>query len=211
MAVNYSGSGPGGAIQSGIDKWTPAKGELVRQDLVSLDADRTAHGLRLDTIESLTKTVTITSAEIKALRATPKTLVAAPGTGLLVTLAEIVLILDSATVAYVESSANLSVRYGTTTGPKASDDIETTGFIDQTSDIMITGRPKADMLGLKSAVENQPLVLHNLGAAEYTTGNGVIYAKVSYRVYTTGWAGYSLSPAAKAFVLLGHAPTIVVA
>jgi hypothetical protein len=37
MAVNYTGHGPGGAIQAGVDQWTPVQGEQVRQDLVDHD------------------------------------------------------------------------------------------------------------------------------------------------------------------------------
>lgn len=131
--------------------------------------------------------VAITSPELLALRATPKTLVAAPGAGKINYFLGMVLILDATATAYVESSANLGVRYGTSSGAKASDDIEATGFIDQTGDTMTTGRPKADAIVAKASCENQALVLHNLGAGEYTTGTGVLRAKVWYIVVPSGW------------------------
>lgn len=131
--------------------------------------------------------VAITSPEILALRATPKTLVAAPGAGKIVDFLKMVLILDATATAYVESSANLGVRYGSSSGAKASDDIEATGFIDQTGDTMTTARPKADAIVAKASCENQPLVLHNLGAGEYTTGTGTMRAKVWYSVVPSGW------------------------
>jgi hypothetical protein len=131
--------------------------------------------------------VAVSSVDILALRATPKTLVAAPGSGKVLEFLGSLLILDATATAYVESSANLSVRYENTTGAKASDDIEATGFIDQTADTMTTARPKADAIVAKTGCENKALVLHNLGAGEYTTGTGVMRVKVSYRVWSTGW------------------------
>jgi hypothetical protein len=130
--------------------------------------------------------VSVSSSELLALRATPKTLVASPGAGKVLEFTSAVLLLDAAT-AYVESAANLSIRYNNTTGAKASDDIETTGFIDQSADTMTTARPKADVIVAKTGCENVPLVLHNVGSGEYTTGTGVMRVKVSYRVWTTGW------------------------
>lgn len=131
--------------------------------------------------------VALSSAEILALRATPKTLVAAPGTGLLLEFCGGVLILDSTATAYVESSANLAVKYTNGSGAQVSDTIEATGFIDQTADTMTSMRAKQDAIVAKTGCENKALVLHNLGAAEYTTGTGTMRAKVAYRVWTTGW------------------------
>jgi hypothetical protein len=131
--------------------------------------------------------VSLSSANILALRATPITLVAAPGAGYLLEFCGAVLLLDATATAYVESSANLSIRYTGTSGAKVSDDIEATGFIDQTADTMTTARPKLDQIVAKSGCENQALVLHNLGAGEYTTGTGVMRVKIAYRRWTTAW------------------------
>lgn len=131
--------------------------------------------------------VSLSSGDILALRATPKTLVSAPGAGKILEFCGAVLLLDATATAYVESSANLAVKYTNGSGAKASDDVEATGFIDQTADTMTTARPKADAIVAKSGCENQALVLHNLGAGEYTTGTGTMRVKVSYRVWSTGW------------------------
>jgi hypothetical protein len=40
--------------------------------------------------------------------------------------------------------------------------------------------PKADC-------ENQPIVLHNTGAGEWTTGTGVVRVKCWYSIVKTGW------------------------
>ena len=131
--------------------------------------------------------VSLSSADILALRATPKTLVAAPGTGLLLEFVGAVLILDATATAYVESTANLAVKYTNGSGAQVSDTIEATGFIDQTADTMTTARAKQDAIVAKTGCENKALVLHNLGAAEYTTGTGVIRVKLTYRIWSTGW------------------------
>lgn len=194
MAVTYSGSGVGGAIQAGVDEWTPAKAEMVRTDLNTLDAADTALDTRVDALEAAPTAdgalrwveVAITSPQALALRATPKELVAAPGAGKIAEFVGMLLIHDAAT-AYVESSANLAVRYENTTGAKVSDDIEMTGFIDQTADTMTTARPKADAIVAKTGCENKALVLHQLGAGEWTTGTGTLRAKVAYRVVPSGW------------------------
>lgn len=130
--------------------------------------------------------VAISSAENLSLRATPKSLVAAPGVGKIAEFLGMLLLHDAGT-AYVESSANLAVKYENGSGAKVSDDIEMTGFIDQATDTMTTARPKADAIVAKTGCENKALVLHQLGAAEWTTGTGTVRAKVAYRVVPTGW------------------------
>ena len=131
--------------------------------------------------------VALSSSDILNLRATPKTLVAAPGTAFVLEFISIVLLLDATATAYVETNDNLAVRYQNTTGALVSEAIEATGFIDQTADTMTTGRPKLDQIVAATGCANQPLVLHNTGDGEYTTGTGVIRAKVAYRVWPTGW------------------------
>lgn len=131
--------------------------------------------------------VSLSSANLLALRATPITLVSAPGAGKVLEFCGAVLLLDATATAYVESAANLGIKYTNGSGAKVSDDIEATGFIDQTTDTMTTARPKLDAIVAKAGCENQALVLHNLGAGEYTTGTGTMRVKTAYRVWTTGW------------------------
>ena len=203
MAITYNGSGVGGAIQSGVDQWTTAQANLVRDDLLNHDSRATDletlttdHEARLDAVEAGTAdfdgiervaTGVISSSELLALRATPKTLVAAPGAGKLIEFVSIDLLLDATATAYVESTANLGVRYENGSGTQVSETIEATGFINQTVDTWIKGQPAAQVAMTKTASENKALVLHNLGAGEYTTGTGVVRFKCIYRVWTTGW------------------------
>jgi hypothetical protein len=146
------------------------------------------HETRVLALEAqTTATVAISSAELLALRATPKTLVAAPGAGSVLEFVSAILILDATATAYVESSANLAVRYENGSGAKVSDDIEATGFIDQTADTMTTARPKADTIVAATGCAGKALVLHNLGAGEYTTGTGTMRVLITYRTWSTGW------------------------
>lgn len=130
--------------------------------------------------------VTISSAEILALRATPKTLVAAPGTGLFLEFLSAQLILDYNSVAYTESTDNMAVRYTNGSGVIVSQAIEATGFIDQTADTITNALPKVDAIVTVAGAANQALVLHNTGDGEYAAGNSTLTAKISYKVHATG-------------------------
>lgn len=136
------------------------------------------------------KAVTISNAEIKALRATPKTLVAAPGAGKLLELVGGTLLHDYGSNALTESADNLGVRYGDGSGTQISETIEAGGFVDATADTMTTIRVKQDGIVAKSACENKALVLHNLGDGEFggnAAADTVWRAKILYRVWATGW------------------------
>lgn len=128
--------------------------------------------------------VTVSSAEILALNATPKTLVAAPGAGKVLEFVSATAILDYNSAAYagVGATEDLVIRFTDASGAIVSTTLETTGFIDQTSDQLRTH--KAIVTDL-TPVANSPLVLHLLNG-EVTTGNSPIRYKVAYRVHTTG-------------------------
>lgn len=170
-------------------------GQLVKSNFTDHETRIVAAETAIDALEAAAiadgalrwAEVAITSPEALAIRATPKTLVAAPGAGKIAEFVGMLLILDATATAYVESSANLAVRYENGSGAKVSDDIEMTGFIDQTADTMTTARPKADAIVAKTGCENKALVLHGLGAGEWTTGTGTLRAKVAYRVVPSGW------------------------
>lgn len=134
--------------------------------------------------------VSLTNAEIKALRSTPKTLVAAPGAGLALVFHSAVLILDAGTNAITESADNLAVKYENGSGDAVSDTIETTGFIDQTSDQLTVAVAIKDPIVAKAVAENKPLVLHNTGDGELAgnaAADATLRVKVWYSIITTGW------------------------
>jgi hypothetical protein len=135
--------------------------------------------------------VSMTSAEVKALRATPKTLVAAPGAGKLLRFLGIDLLLDyGGNNGFTESGNNLAVKYTDGSGAAVSSTIEMTGFIDQTADTRTQSTPLIDAIVAKSGSENKALVLHNTSGAEIGGNAGadnVVRAKVWYSIISTGW------------------------
>jgi hypothetical protein len=132
--------------------------------------------------------VSLTNTNVLNLRATPITLVAAPGAGKVIEFISAALLFDY-TAAYTESADNLAVKYTDGSGVQVSDDIETTSFLDATADTMTFARKKVDSIVAKSGCENKALVLHNTGDGEYGGGNAsnAIRVKVAYRVHTSGW------------------------
>jgi hypothetical protein len=134
--------------------------------------------------------VAITNAELKAIRATPKTLVQAPGAGLAVKLVGGVLLLDYGTNVLTESADNLAVKYTNGSGAAVSETIEATGFIDASADTLTSIEPIKDAIVAKSGSEDKALVLHNTGDGEYGGNAGadtVLRAKIFYTVVSTGW------------------------
>lgn len=132
--------------------------------------------------------VSITNAEMLALRATPKTLVAAPGAGFVNRFLGGELFFDY-TGAYTETADNMAVKYTDGSGVAVSQTIEATGFVDATADTMTTIEPKIDAIVAKTGCDNQALVLHNTGDGEYGGGNAanVVRARIRYSVVPAGW------------------------
>ena len=128
--------------------------------------------------------VTLTSAQVKALRATPITLVSAKGSGTVILFLGAILRLTDGTEVFTEAGDNLAIRFENTTGPIVSETIEMTGFIDQLANMSTNAIPKADVIAAATAVDNLPLVLHNVGGSEIA-GNASNDATLTVRVYYT--------------------------
>lgn len=131
--------------------------------------------------------VTITNAQMLALRGTPKTLVAAPGAGYLLQFLGAQLIFNY-TGAYTETTDNMAVKYVDGSGAAVSETIEATGFVDATADTITNARPKLDAIIAAAGAANSALVLHNTGDGEWGGGNAAneVYVDVRYRVIPTG-------------------------
>lgn len=132
--------------------------------------------------------VSLTNAEMLALRAAPKTLVAAPGAGKMLQFLGATLLFDYVG-AYTETTDNMAIKYTDGSGVAVSDAIEATGFVNATADTVTFARPAIDGIVAKSGSENKALVLHNTGDGEYGGGNAgnAVRVKVAYRIITTGF------------------------
>ncbi len=131
-------------------------------------------------------TVSLTNADIKALRATPKTLVAAQGANKVIELVSAALELVAGTEVLTESADDMAVRYTDGSGAIVSQAIEATGFLDQAADTMSNAQPKIDAIVASADGQNKAVVLHNTGDGEYAgnaTADATMTVKVAYRVH----------------------------
>jgi hypothetical protein len=132
-----------------------------------------------------TAEVTLTTANLKALRATPIQVVAAPGAGKMIEFLGATLKYDYATAALTENSCNLGFRYHDGSGLQVSETIEATGWIDQAADTTTNAIQTKDRIVASASAENKKLVIHNVGGEEIGgTGGGVVNLYVRYRILT---------------------------
>ena len=134
-------------------------------------------------------TVSITNAQMLTLRASPITLVAAPGAGKFLEFISATLFFNRA-AAYTETADNMAIRYTNGSGTIVSETIETTGFVDAAGDAITFARPLATppILTAAGEIANGLLCIHNTGGDEFGGGNASNFVKVvtNYRVHTTG-------------------------
>jgi len=131
--------------------------------------------------------VSLTNAQIKGLRAAPKTLVAAPGATKSLEFISAILYLDYGSEVLTESTDNMAIRYTDGTGVIVSQAIEATGFIDAAADTLTNALPKIDAIAAASGALNKALVLHNTGDGEYAgnaTSDTLMKVHIVYREHT---------------------------
>lgn len=152
------------------------KGIWKFRHLQILSGSKAAMALKYASVE-------ISSEDILALYTTAKELVAAPGEGKVLELISVLLAYEYGATAYtVTSCTNFEVKLTDKTGDSVSATVAVAGTIDQTNDELRTvGKLGTDI----TPVDNAPLCLA-LGGANPTLGDGVIHAKVAYRVHSTG-------------------------
>ena len=126
--------------------------------------------------------VVLTAVQVKALRATPITLVAAPGAGKAIFLQSAILKLNYGSEVFAETTDNLAIKLTDGSGAEVSQTIESTGFIDQAADTYTTAFGKIDAIATAVAMENAVIVIHNTGDGEIT-GNASDDSTVSVRVF----------------------------
>lgn len=130
----------------------------------------------------VTANITVSSAELLALNATPKQLVAAPGVGkaLILVDAQLDLPYNSAAYAGIAAGEDLEIRYTNGAGQLVAT-VETTGFLDATASAYRHVYP-ASAAAIVPA-DNAALVL-DLAVGEITTGNSPLKLRVRYREIT---------------------------
>lgn len=132
-----------------------------------------------------TKIVTVSSAALLALNATPATLVAAPGAGKALILVGAELWLDYGGTAYagIAAGEDLAIKYSDAAGATLAT-VEATGFLDATADAFRYVAPTTT--AAFTPVADAPLVLHML-TGEIITGNSPLKLRVLYRELTLTW------------------------
>ena len=141
-------------------------------------------------IRTQRRNVTITTAQLLALFATPIELVPAPGAGFALSFLEM-MIQKPAGVAYagIAADEDLAVKYTNAAGLEVAQ-CETTGFLDSTANQIRLVKAHAAATGDSSItpVVNAALVLHLLNA-EIITGDSDLNCQVLYQVLDTSPAG----------------------
>ena len=171
---------------------TPADGTLETSGAAVIGGTLTvpaASGMLLGTdIVQKVQDTTVTSAQLLALNATPRTVVTAPGAGLAIVPICIVLTKAAGTAyAGIAAGEDLSFKYTNGSGAEAAPQVETVGFLDQaTAQVRVVNvyAGAAAATATITPVANAPLVIHLL-SGEITTGNSDLKVRVYYRVVPT--------------------------
>ncbi len=134
--------------------------------------------------------VSITPAQLRALRATPVTLVAAPGAGKALVFHYAKIQLDYGTIAHnapTNAGDDIGIRYTGGAGQLVATQ-EATGLVSSGTDayrILRAGSAAVNSAQDVIPVANAPLVAHNVGAAEYAgTGDSPLKFAVFYSIVT---------------------------
>lgn len=182
---------PTGAVLLDNGTWGQAGAAGLSANAVTTAklADDAVTTAKLDPATIQYAEVSLTSQQVKALRATPQTLVAAQGAGTVIEFVSGMVFLDYGTNAFTETADNLALYYaGETVG--VSEVIECTGFIDQTADMVIEVRPTASAAKTATNAVNKSITVKNTGDGEIggDAANGnVLRFKIAYRVHQTGF------------------------
>jgi len=136
-----------------------------------------------------TTRVEITNTQIRSLRASGKTLLAAPGNGYFYEIVSVVLILNYGSEILTESADDLIIRYITgATAITAS--IDATNFIDAAADTMLIAQPLNPIPAVAAAnLNNSGVALVNTGDGEYggnASNDTTMSVILTYRLHATG-------------------------
>lgn len=134
------------------------------------------------------RTVTVTSAQLLALFATPQTIIPAQGAGIAIIPVRMAIHKPAGTAyAGIAAGEDLVLKYTNAAGAQCSAAIEATGFLDQaTAQTRVVHAPSAigATPGDYAPVANAAVVLHLL-VGEIITGTSPLYVRVWYDTIPT--------------------------
>ncbi|MCK5133218.1 MAG: hypothetical protein KAR40_13835 [Candidatus Sabulitectum sp.] len=133
----------------------------------------------------VTAKVSMTALEIKALRATPIELVAAPGADTILQFVSALFILTAGTEVLTETADNMAIEYDDGNAAAVTGAIESTGFIDAAADAITNAIPAGDVIDASADIVNKNLVLLNTGDGEFAgnaSDDAALDVYVTYRI-----------------------------
>ena len=133
--------------------------------------------------------VTITTAQLLALNATPIEVIAAPGAGYFIDFLGATIWYDYNSAAYagIAAGENLVFRQTDGSGAVVSSEVETVGLLDATADVIVKCAALSDVsVGSYVIADNKKIVIHLL-SGEVTTGNSPLKIKIQYRIMPRTW------------------------
>lgn len=134
--------------------------------------------------------MTLTSAQIKAIRATPITILAAQGAGTVIEFLSGSVFFVYAGTNVFTNPQNLALKFKDGTGAGLTAAITAAGFLDQAASEYQLVTQTSGIIYSKANSDNQPLVMHNTGASEITgnaANDNTILVKISYAVWSPVW------------------------
>jgi hypothetical protein len=130
-------------------------------------------------------TVTLTSAQLKALRATPVQLVAAPGAGKVIQAISSFWQYSAGATPYTVPDGSL-VIYNATAGLVLGERFteNAAGFLDQAASQVLLLNADNTQAQPATSFANKALLIANNGSGEWTAGDGTVIVTVYYAVVT---------------------------
>lgn len=177
-AINYAGTSAVDLIKLSVADVPTIPGNLEVTGTLTIGA--TAH----------VSAIAITNAEIKALAAAPKELVAAPAAGQVLEFVSAVLLLDYGTNVLSTTDCDLAIRYNNGSGKIVSEVVQAVGFIDAAADTVAFVRADPGVVVAGADCSAKSLVLHNIGTGEIGGNAGLntlMRVKIVYRLHATGF------------------------
>lgn len=187
--VETDSAGRAVTASSGVVLGEAVSGGAVNNIISILLRPRTSAGyvFSSNATDIQTATVTIPAAAVRTLNATPVELIPAPGAGLANVLESAVVFMDYGSAGYdaVGSSDDLTIRYTNASGALIAT-VETTGFLDQTTDQVRYVQPTT--AAAIAPVANAAIVAHiSTGEIYSAAGDSPIKFKLYYRVVPTAF------------------------